>query len=232
MKNTHSRFFTLIELLVVIAIIAILAAMLMPALQKARETAKASSCKSNLKDLGTCLGMYMTEQDGFAPIYVGGPSWRSLLEYVPNRKIINCPGDKTTKHGTTWPEGAYYPYGWCYKDGMLYNRSYATTRSVGGWYTGSQPGQRKHYKPFKIGVGRRSPARIPYIWDTEPRSQDNVFLYGFEDISTHLDFTHHSGSGNLVTIAGNVNTESTKLKLTDEETKYCNPEKYDSFVFY
>jgi len=57
--------FTLIELLIVIAIIAILAAMLMPALQQARETAKASDCRANLKTYGTAIALYADTQDGW-----------------------------------------------------------------------------------------------------------------------------------------------------------------------
>lgn len=59
--------FTLIELLVVIAIIAILAAMLMPALQKARDTAKKTSCANSLKSLGNVFMFYQDSYNGLFP---------------------------------------------------------------------------------------------------------------------------------------------------------------------
>ena len=66
-KNLKATVFTLIELLVVIAIIAILASMLLPALKKAREVAKETKCKSNLKQLGLCVFNYADDYQNWAP---------------------------------------------------------------------------------------------------------------------------------------------------------------------
>ena len=67
MKRSSSKFFTLIELLVVIAIIAILAAILLPALNSARERGRSASCINNLKNIATTTMQYADANDDFFP---------------------------------------------------------------------------------------------------------------------------------------------------------------------
>src|SRR5947207_3320641 len=86
--------FTLIELLVVIAIIAILAAMLLPALARAKESANRTKCMSNLKQMQLALKIYVDDNRGLFPVRSDIVRWPTeLLGIYRNTNLLACPTD-------------------------------------------------------------------------------------------------------------------------------------------
>jgi len=97
------RAFTLIELLVVMAIISILAALVLPVLNRGKESARSVRCLSNLHQIGMGLQLYVSDNNNHLPALVdwspslgtNGPVInRVLLEHVGSSNVFSCPSDR------------------------------------------------------------------------------------------------------------------------------------------
>jgi len=173
------RGFTLIELLVVIAIIAILAAILFPVFAKAREAARATSCRSNLKQVATSYTMYIQDYDEMMPTGTqgsGAPTcndafvsvgWRGhvanvLVPYVKNGGVWACPSDPNNNRN----DGV----GGCNADPRSFKLSYSYN------YAGTGGGGSYPSCGNSLAAAIR-PAELAILWDSANRWSDGDNFY-------------------------------------------------------
>ena len=162
------KYFTLIELLVVIAIIAILASMLLPALNQARDRAKASKCVSNLRQCGTALLLYADAFGGWMPDGMGSDYAKNWHRYLIEAKLFTsqnqggavyrCPG--APYQPGSWDK-PFEIYGFRSKDWYNMKQEKRSASTVFLVADSSKGGQSKNQAPYVcINPGWDDPQRV------------------------------------------------------------------------
>ncbi len=180
--ETRSPAFTLIELLVVIAIIAILAAMLLPAVARAKEFGRRAACMNNIRQLNLSLTMYSQENEDALPTRASSTHWWPTLLYdgYQNLRLLVCPSDvpnpPSNGSGRSAPDDAprsYIMNGWNDYFGSMRPTNRITENDI-------------HEPTDTITFGEKEPSSGHFWMD---------FLEGQGNDITELDQSRHAANG-------------------------------------
>ncbi len=196
-QNRKERSFTLIELLVVIAIISILAAMLLPALKSAKETANRTACMAHLRQVGIALFAMAGENGDFIDEAHTGTNWNAaVISYLGGKDdlIKRIYTGERSKACTDLRYG-----GW---DSVPYGVNFGFIRTTYNYPYDASAG---YQPPHSLGNVRRSSATflVAECYSSAPQWEPSPFNYtAFSSFSTGVPYGRHQGKLNFLFVDG------------------------------